>query len=632
MISGRSGAAESIVTTSPRASGLTVYASDQLSQLQRLRQEPAAWTHGWTPDLTVLTLLLALTAAGGRAFAKLALDGDSLYPTEWLLALVIILAVRRTGVRGAATRVRTLLPLPILFVLWFAGAVATVRGLAWGFGNLAHDIGLVEYSVLVPIAALLVDDRERARRAVSGVFFAGLVAVPAYQIAWDTSPIASFGHWQNPSVAVSIYLGVSILLVVSRLALGVPPSAVAIIFAVWSVWLMHDTGARSSLAAFAVAIVVVIALAPHHRLVAGAILVTAFAVYVFGAWAWQGFPAQTPPAPPPSSPPNVARYWVADDVLSDVVGGGPVTGDGAAGTTASRQAAIHQPLTIPAITGLLPGQPYVVRFWVKTSARTIGYAGNNVGTGWNQARWSVPGSAQWQAVRVVLVARARQDEFALSYVRGPALLLFDGLTIRRRGISGLPKPRPAPSAPKTTWREHLPPVLHDIVEGFNSNDTSGANANSSWRQAIWTYMIRRTIHGDPIFGIGFGRPTNFLYHGILFDGRRGNPSNPDDEIPPHNSFVNLLFRTGFLGFLALLALVFVAARRVLAARKRALPPRDAADLVGMAAVFAFSASIAFLNAALEGPYMALFFWFPLGLLLVMPKLNELDADQPQAAR
>jgi hypothetical protein len=322
----------------------------------------------------------------------------------------------------------------------------------------------------------------------------------------------------------------------------------------------------------------------------------------------------------------VAPFWVADDALTGVLGGGIVTGDGASGTHDSLQSARGLPLQVPVLLGLRPGGRYVVRFWVKASQPTTGYVGNDTGSGWQPQPWSVPGGNRWHAVRAVLVARAPQDLLEIVFEKGPRLVLVDGLTVARRGTFGLPRPAPAPAAPRITWREHLPPVLHDIAQGFNASDTSGANANAQWRLAIWKYMLGRTIHGDPLLGIGFGRPTNFLYHGILFDGRKGDPSNPNDEIPPHNSFVNLLFRTGLLGFVALLALLAIAARRVLRARRRGLAPRDGADLVALAGVFAFTCAIAFLNAALEGPYMSLFFWLPLGLLLVIPKLSERGPD------
>jgi hypothetical protein len=199
------------------------YGFAQTALLAGLRERPLGWLNGWTPDLLLLTVLLAATAAGGRAFAKLAVGGHPVYPTELLLLAVLALAVARCGAAGAVARLRTLLPLWAVGTLWVAGAIATLRGLSWGLGNVAHDVGLVEYSVLLAVAALVADTPERARRTVNALLVAGIVAVPAYQIAWDTSPTASFGHWENPGVAVAIYLSVSILVVGARLFFAVPP-------------------------------------------------------------------------------------------------------------------------------------------------------------------------------------------------------------------------------------------------------------------------------------------------------------------------------------------------------------------------------------------------------------------------
>jgi hypothetical protein len=606
------------------------YASSQITSFKAIRRDPFGWIHGWTPDLAVLAFLLAGSAAGGRAFAKLELAGHAVYPTELLLALVVVLAVWRCGIAGTWMRLRRL-PLAAVAALWLAGIVATLRGLPWGLGNILHDIGLVEYSGLLAVAAIVADTPERARRLVTAILIAGVVAVPAYQIAWDTSPIASFGHWQNPGVAVAIYLSITILMVVARLFSDMRPSIVLIAIAIWSVWLMTYVGARSSLAAFAVGIGVMIALMPRHRLPTFGVLAVAFLAYVFGPWAWAGFPTQAPPPPAPAPAPLVKSYWIADDAMAGVYGGGLVAVDGARGTKESLQSRRGLPLVVPVILGLVPGRQYVVRFWVKAGARTSGYVGNSVGSGWHPVRWHVEGGGRWQAVRAVLVARRSEDQLELVFEQGPTFVLVDGLRITRPGTYGLPGPAPAAAPPKVTWREHLPRLLHDVVEGFNASDTSGASANSSWRLAIWSYMVQRTARDNPLFGIGFGKPTNFLYHGILFDGRRGIAADPNDQIPPHNSFVNLLFRTGLLGFVPLLVIIGVAIRRTLGARRRGLPRRDEADLVSVAALFAFAATIAFLNAALEGPYMSLFFWLPLGLLLVIPKLHELQGGHRRAA-
>ena len=60
------------------------------------------------------------------------------------------------------SRIRATGALIPLVALWLTGAVATIRGLQdWGFSQVLHDIGLVEYSVIVPLMALVVANRRQ---------------------------------------------------------------------------------------------------------------------------------------------------------------------------------------------------------------------------------------------------------------------------------------------------------------------------------------------------------------------------------------------------------------------------------------------------------------------------------------
>jgi len=182
--------------------------------------------------------------------------------------------------------------------------------------------------------------------------------------------------------------------------------------------------------------------------------------------------------------------------------------------------------------------------------------------------------------------------------------------------------RPKHPAPALT-KKHAPspgaplPLAADFESTFGGSDASGANV--SWRLAIWRHMLGKTLH-DPALGVGFGHPTNFHWNGVVYDARVGDTSNSFDVVAPHNSFVNLLYRTGLLGFLALIALVAVAALRLVRALRSSLSPLERGLLIGSAAIFVFTVVMSSFNVSLEAPYMALFFWLFLGLLLTLPSL------------
>jgi hypothetical protein len=177
-------------------------------------------------------------------------------------------------------------------------------------------------------------------------------------------------------------------------------------------------------------------------------------------------------------------------------------------------------------------------------------------------------------------------------------------------------------APKPSRDVAIPQAVR---ETFANNLTEGSNA--SWRLAIWKYDLKEGAK-QPVFGVGYGRPTNFHWGGHVYDGRKGNGTN-EDVSGPHNSFVNIFFRMGVLGALSLLALVALAAVRVWPwVRSGDAPTEERATLVALAAMLVFTTGVAAINVSLEGPFMGIFFWTILGLLLVLPKLYGTPGSAP----
>ncbi len=392
-----------------------------------------------------------------------------------------------------------------------------------------------------------------------------------------------------------------------------------------------------------------------------AVLFDAIRVLKGGRPGWSG-DYQAKPLP-------VGRRLVADDADAPFFGGRSVTGDAARGRV-SRSLVRKEQLKV-ALTGLEPRQTYTVRFAVKPLSPVVtrGLVGNPNGVGWGSRYWATAPKRRWQPFDVTLTARSTTEQLALMVQQGARRVLFDAIELARGGKlpppvltptrpvkpahppapakkpaappaknpppppEKHPKPsakhpppprvRPKHPAPALT-KKHAPspgaplPLAADFESTFGGSDASGANV--SWRLAIWRHMLGKTLH-DPVFGVGFGQPTNFRWKGIRYDGRVGDTSNSFDVVAPHNSFVNLLYRTGLLGFLALLALVVIAAVRVVRAlRSPQLAPLDRVLLVGCGAVFVFTIVISSFNVALEAPFMALFFWLFLGLLLVLPRI------------
>lgn len=333
--------------------------------------------------------------------------------------------------------------------------------------------------------------------------------------------------------------------------------------------------------------------------------------------------------------------FVSDDLASAFTGGTNVVGDAIRGRYA-RKVALDERLDLPKLIGLRPGRRYTVSFAVKPLAGrvTTGLVGDPTGLHWGQRYWRTIARRKWQAFQLTLRATAGFEELAIVPQSGSPEVLIDAIRVTlgrspaaSAALVGPPDtgvaqpasdrlvasgPPPPPSRPPGTTSKKTVPLQDDLGDLFGGSSASGQNVE--WRVAIWRYMLRQTLH-HPVFGVGFGTPTDFKWRGNVYDARSGSPSEPTYSTPPHNSFVNILYRTGLLGFLALLALVAIALLRVFrAVRASDLEPLDRSFLASSLAIFVLIAITACFSVALEGPYMGAFFWIFLALLLVAPRL------------
>ena len=149
-----------------------------------LLTELSAWARalrGAGPDLLALAALIVLTAGLGPTFSLLAIDGRVLHVTEVAMIGVLILALRRLGLRASMEIWRRRLPMIALLVLWMAGAVAFLRGLNdFSVSQLVYDLRLLEYSLLLPIVVLVVDSRERMSLLTRALVLGGLAGTISF--------------------------------------------------------------------------------------------------------------------------------------------------------------------------------------------------------------------------------------------------------------------------------------------------------------------------------------------------------------------------------------------------------------------------------------------------------------------
>lgn len=156
-------------------------------------------------------------------------------------------------------------------------------------------------------------------------------------------------------------------------------------------------------------------------------------------------------------------------------------------------------------------------------------------------------------------------------------------------------------------------TLGNALVGLRPSDESTESRNSSWRVEYWEYELS-SLAQKPI-GHGFG-PASFFCSDVsdqCEDTRFTRASA--DLTGPHNSFVNIAYRTGVQGIAVLIALL---AAILLPAWRAMRRTRDTAIRTALV-MLTFSAATAFFSVSLEGPYLAVPFWSLLGLLVVLTR-------------
>lgn len=237
-------------------------------------------------DLVVLAALLALTAALGRAFSRLGV-GETLFITEVLLVAVIALLLVRLGVPTAWHQLRARVPLALLGAFWLLGAIAAVRGLqAFDLSLVTEDIGIAEYSVLLPLVALVVSDRRRLELLAKALLIgsvAALVVFLAHSIALRAG--GGGAPFSMPAGAFGMYISFFVIWIAARAVNGIRVPRWELALAAVGLFGMWLTDQRSVWLVALLAGVGVVALAPRKRILAaaaglGATAAVTFALYL----------------------------------------------------------------------------------------------------------------------------------------------------------------------------------------------------------------------------------------------------------------------------------------------------------------------------------------------------------------
>lgn len=161
--------------------------------------------------------------------------------------------------------------------------------------------------------------------------------------------------------------------------------------------------------------------------------------------------------------------------------------------------------------------------------------------------------------------------------------------------------------------------ISGAVKGAQSQPGSASDKNETenaeWRLAFWKEIVDRSVD-HPVLGVGYGEPIAFTWMGLKYDFRDGDPNAVIDVDGPHNEFLHILYRMGYVGLAALLAVLAIALwRAVRFLRIDGLDAERRSLVLGLIGMLFACAVVASFADALKSPFLGLFFWSSLGLLL-----------------
>ncbi|MFA5261768.1 MAG: hypothetical protein WC450_11130, partial [Candidatus Omnitrophota bacterium] len=174
----------------------------------------------------------------------------------------------------------------------------------------------------------------------------------------------------------------------------------------------------------------------------------------------------------------------------------------------------------------------------------------------------------------------------------------------------VPEPASAPESPAIS----LPPSSEIAVsveergalsaekEPFSNEPTN----NILWRLLVWRDMLRDVTQAHPVVGMPFGKP--FRSSSIEILGWNKLELESVGWMEPHNSYVHIFYRAGWLGLGMIVLLLWVVIRLT-----QEFVRSDEVTGFFLAAVLVYWLVVANFLVTLELPFFAIPFWILLGL-------------------
>ena len=162
----------------------------------------------------------------------------------------------------------------------------------------------------------------------------------------------------------------------------------------------------------------------------------------------------------------------------------------------------------------------------------------------------------------------------------------------------------------------------DEFEGiykFNSLDTAPAN-NVKWRLMVWGDIFRESLE-KPLLGYGFGKP--FLSESL----REYDWLTPgEDWMDPHNSYLSILYRIGFIGLFAFLFIIFRFFKLTINFINNCKDNQVRVYIAGFLTTIVFILGISLFAVVLEGPFLGIFLWINMGIVVSLIRVYKIKVN------
>ena len=176
---------------------------------------------------------------------------------------------------------------------------------------------------------------------------------------------------------------------------------------------------------------------------------------------------------------------------------------------------------------------------------------------------------------------------------------------------------------KPSLLKHLRKEAASII--FYDKMVTSAAGNSRYRLFLWREMLE-AISIKPLFGWGFGK--GFLPYSLEAKGWLTGDAKKRAWVAPHNSILNMTYKTGIIGFLIFILILSNFFRRIIRFIKY-----DCEDekiriySTALLSCVVYILVVSLFGATLEAPHLGSFLWITMGLTIAVENIYKKNTNK-----